>query len=200
MVEGPLIIGLGGSLSSNSTSLAALTATLAGVEKAGGSTELFSVRDLALPLYEPGMRVPQSIEQLCDAVEGCHGMIWSSPLYHESVSGAFKNAIDWLQHLAERDVPYLYGKVVGLVSTAGGVNGLQAINTMEFSVRALRGFAVPLVLPIPHAAAAFAEDGTVSDDRIAQQLDHLGEEVCRAAHQLAQTGSCDYAEGDQHVS
>ena len=77
-------------------------------------------------------------------------MIWSSPTYHGSISGSFKNALDWLILLAERDPPYLSNKPIGLVSTAGGVQGLQAVNSMEFIARALRGWSVPLV----HARAA----------------------------------------------
>jgi FMN reductase len=34
---------------------------------------------------------------------------------------------------------------------AEGMQGLQAVNTMEFAVRALRGWAVPLVMPIAQA-------------------------------------------------
>ena len=83
-----------------------------------------------------------------DAVYACDAMIWSSPTYHGSVSGSFKNALDWLILLAERDPPYLTNKPVGLVTTAGGVQGLQAINSMEFIVRALRGWSVPLVQPV----------------------------------------------------
>ena len=191
------IVGLGGSLATPSTSLAALRLALDGAQAEGATTELFSVRELALPLYEPGAPVPEQVEQLCDAIERCQGMIWSSPLYHGSVSGAFKNAVDWLQHLADRDVPYLSGKVVGMVATAGGVLGLNAINSMEFSVRALRGYAVPLVLPISRAWEVFDDDGNVTDDGIAQQLPRLGAEVDRAARQLSATGTCDYAEPQQ---
>ena len=61
-------------------------------------------------------------------------MIWASLLYHGTVSGAFKNALDWLDLLNDREPPFLTDKVVGLISTAGGVQGLQAINTMEFVV------------------------------------------------------------------
>ena len=46
-------------------------------------------------------------------------------MYHGTVSGSFKNALDWLQLLSDRDPPYLTNKVVGLVSTAGGVQGLR---------------------------------------------------------------------------
>jgi FMN reductase len=47
-----------------------------------------------------------------DAVYACDAMIWSSPTYHGSVSGSFKNALDWLILLAERDPPYLTNKPV----------------------------------------------------------------------------------------
>lgn len=75
------------------------------------------------------------------------------------MSGAFKNALDWLQLLAQREPPYLADKVVGLISVAGGVQGLQAVNTMEFVVRALRGWAVPLVIPIAQAWKVFEQRG-----------------------------------------
>jgi FMN reductase len=80
-----------------------------------------------------------------------------------------------------------------LISTAGGVQGLQAVNTMEFIVRALRGWAVPLVLPIPNATQAFDQDGSPRDARIGGQLRLLGEEVVRAARQMSAQGQCDYS-------
>jgi FMN reductase len=83
-----------------------------------------------------------------DAVYACDAMIWSSPTYHGSVSGSFNNALDWVIPLAERDPTYLTNKPVGLVATAGGIQGLQAINSMEFVVKALRGWSVPLVQPV----------------------------------------------------
>jgi FMN reductase len=89
-----------------------------------------------------------------------------------------------LQLLGGRQPPYLTDKVVGLISTAGGTQGLQAVNTMEFIVRALRGWAVPLVIPIPQAWRAI-QDGQVLDDSLARQLRALGAEVARAADHFA---------------
>jgi FMN reductase len=37
-------------------------------------------------------------------------MIWSSPTYQGSTSGALKNARDWLIPLAEHEPPYLTNK------------------------------------------------------------------------------------------
>jgi FMN reductase len=106
-------------------------------------------------------------------------------MYHGTISGSFKNALDWLQLLSDRTPPYLTDKVVGLISTAGGVQGLQAVNTMEFVVRALRGWAVPLVMPIAQAWKAFDEQGRPVDATLTQQLRALGREVARGSCQFA---------------
>ena len=47
--------------------------------------------------------------------------------------GSFKNAIDWLHMRGSREPPYLHDEVIGLISAAGGTQGLQVVNTMEFS-------------------------------------------------------------------
>jgi FMN reductase len=120
-------------------------------------------------------------------------MIWSSPTYHGSVSGSFKNALDWLILLAERTPPYLSNKPVGLVCTAGGVQGLQAVNSMDFIARALRGWSVPLVLPVAQSARSFDPDGHLVDEGVAGQLRKLGAEVVRAARQFQAEGTSDCA-------
>ena len=79
---------------------------------------------------------------------------------------------------------------------AGNVYGLQAVNTMEFVVRALRGWSVPLVIPIPHAWQVFDETRKTLDDEVDCQLRSLGAEVCRAAGQVALKRVCDYAEAE----
>ena len=99
----------------------------------------------------------------------CDAMIWSSPTYHGSVSGSFKNALDWLILLAEYDPPYLSNKPIGLISTAGGIQGLQAINSMEFIARALRGWSVPLVQAVPQSWRSFDPEGHLEDETMAAQ-------------------------------
>jgi FMN reductase len=124
-------------------------------------------------------------------------MIWSSPTYQGSISGALKNALDWMILLGDREPAYLTNKPIGLVATAGGVQGLQSINAMEFSVRALRGWAVPLVLAVSQAQQVFGPDGRVVDEAVEQQLRALGAEVARAAAQFRTEGTCDYADSRQ---
>src|SRR3974390_2609505 len=131
-----LVVGLGGSLGRNSTSFAALEIALEGAKDAGARTASLNIRELALPMYDPAMTTPpESVAHMCTLIGEADGLIWSSPMYHGTISGSFKNALDWLQFLSDRKPPYLTDKIVGLISTSGGVQGLQAVNTTEFVVR-----------------------------------------------------------------
>jgi FMN reductase len=180
------IVGLGGSLASNSRSRAALQTALEGAASAGANTQLLDIRELDLPMYNPEDDEPtETAATLIESCQAADGLLWSSPMYQGTISGALKNALDWLHRLGERDPPYLHDKVIGLISTAGGTQGLQAINTMEFSVRALRGWAVPYVVPVASAARVFDREGRIQDHAIEQQLKMLGSEVVRVAERFA---------------
>lgn len=171
------VVGLGGSMAPASKSLAALKVALRGAEQSGAEVEMFDIRLLDLPLYAPNKEAPEAAVRMCESVHSAEGLIWSSPMYHGTVSGAFKNALDWLELLRDRDPPYLKDKIIGLASTAGGVHGLQAVNTMEFVVRALRGFAVPLVVPVAKVWQVFDKEGEPLDEAVEAQLESLGREV-----------------------
>jgi FMN reductase len=186
-MTGLKVVGLGGSLRETSHSRAALAVALEGAAAAGARVELLDLRDLGLPMYSPDLEAnaPAVVRTLIETCYQADGMLWSSPMYNGSVSGSFKNAIDWLHLLGAREPPFLHDEVIGLISAAGGTQGLQVVNTMEFSVRSLRGWAVPYVVPVPQAARVFAESGAVQDELVEQQLRLLGEEVVRVAERLA---------------
>jgi FMN reductase len=186
MTKSLTIVGLGGSLAKFSTSRAALSVALQGAASGGADTQLLDIRDLDLPMYNPDHDEPtEAAVRLLEACYAADGMLWSSPMYQGTISGAFKNALDWLHLLRDRDPPFLHDKVIGLISAAGGMQGLQAINTMEFAVRALRGWAVPYVVPVASAARVFDADGRVRERSVALQLETLGTEVVRVAEKFA---------------
>ena len=138
-------------------------------------------------MYDPELELRPSpnAERLIEACYEADGMLWSSPMYQGTISGAFKNALDWLHPLGRRDPPYLHDTVVGLISAAGGTQGLQAVNTMEFATRALRAWAVPYVVPVPAAHLVFDEAGQIRDEGVEGQLQLLGGEVVSAAERFA---------------
>jgi FMN reductase len=184
------IVGLGGSMAEISWSRAALRLALDGVANDGANVELLDIRELDLPVYNPDDDAPtEAASRLIETCYAVDGMLWSSPLYQGTISGAFKNALDWLHLLSDRDPPFLHDKVIGLISTAGGTHGLQAIDTMEFAIRALRAWAVPYVVPVASAPRVFDAEGRIRDEGVALQLKTLGDEVVRVTKRFADDGS-----------
>jgi FMN reductase len=180
------IVGLGGSIAEVSRSRAALRLALEGAADAGAETQLLDLRELDLSMYDPGVdELTESAARLIETCYAADGMLWSSPMYQGTISGAFKNALDWLHSLGSREPPFLHDKVIGLISAAGGTQGLQAINTMEFSVRALRAWAVPYVVPVAAAWRVFDAEGRIEDEGVEAQLRLLGGEVVRVAERFA---------------
>jgi FMN reductase len=185
------IVGLGGSMAKISRSRAALEVALQGAADAGARTELLDLRELDLPMYDPDHddEPNGAAARLIESCYAADGMVWSSPMYQGTISGAFKNALDWLHPLIRRDPPFLNDKVVGLVSAAGGTHALQVINTMEFATRALRAWAVPYVVPVSAAARVFDDSGRIEDETVEQQLKTLGGEVVRVSARFAADAS-----------
>jgi FMN reductase len=180
------IAGLGGSVARDSRSRTALQIALEGAASAGAKTRLLDLRELDLPMFNPESDGPtRAASELIETCHAADGMLWSSPLYQGTISGALKNALDWLRLLENREPPFLHDKVVGLISTAGGTQGLQAINTMEFATRALRAWAVPYVVSVASAARVFDRAGQVNDPAVESQLMMLGGEVVRVAQRFA---------------
>lgn len=179
------IVALGGSMKPGSASVLTLRTALDGVQAAGAEGELLEIRTLDLPIYTPDLSPTPGVMRLVETVAAADGLIWSSPVYHGGMSGAFKNALDWLELLHDREPRYLTDKPVGLISTAGGVQGLQAINSMEFVVRALRGWTLPMVVPLDRAWQMIGPDGQLHDEALIAKLRQLGQDVVAAAARLS---------------
>ena len=182
-MAGLKVVGLGGSLREASRSRAALAVALEGAAAAGATVELLDLRELGLPMYSPDLEADPPVvvadadrHLLCgrrDALE--------RPDVQRIGVGLVQERDRLAPHAGSREPPYLHDEVIGLISAAGGTQGLQVVNTMEFSVRSLRGWAVPYVVPVPQATRVFADSGAVQDELVEQQLRLLGEEVVRVA-------------------
>lgn len=177
----PHIVGFGGTTSESSATLSALVRVLGAAGAQGATTELLPIHTLDIPMYAWGRAPTPDVQRMSEAFRNADAIVWASPLYHGTISGLFKNAIDWLEILADRDPPYLTDKPIGLIGVSAGVQSLQAITAMEQIARALRGWAIPLVVPVHRAPEVFEKDGAVKDARVDKQLAALGAELVRAA-------------------
>lgn len=176
--EGLKVVGIGGTLRDNSTNLGAVRRVLDAAERAGASTELLDLKELGLPMYVPGKQLDEygeDVRRLLDGFRGADALVIGTAAYHGTLAGVTKNALDFAQFLARDDSPYLDGKVVGLVATAGGDQAAtNATGALVNVVHALRGTVAPLIVPIPKAWQLSDERGNITDDNYGGRLDRLG--------------------------
>ena len=182
------VVGIGSTLREGSTGLLALEEALRAAEEAGATTELLDLRELDLPLYEPGKPLEEygeNVQNLVEAMRGADALLWSTAAYHGTLAGVTKNALDFAQFLARDERPYLEDRVVGLIATAGGGMGaINAINAMINVVHALRGVAAPLSVPVTQSWKAFDEEGNIRDEGVTGRLESLGGLVVEMAAKL----------------
>lgn len=190
------VLGLGGSLRDGSTTSMALRMALAGAEAAGVHTHLIDLASFRLPMfdgtytldgYTPSER--EAITKLLEMVSDAQGLILASPTYHNTISGAIKNALDVLEIFNEDGPGRLRGKVVGLVTVQGGTSGTgnNTLTTMLLAARAMHAWVAPTMVSVPGSRSAFDEAGLPHNSGIQQRLHALGVEVARAS---AMFGDC----------
>src|SRR5271170_4956202 len=148
-------------------------------ERAGARTNLISGAMLQLPLYQPDNPArSEGARSLVAELAMADGIILGSPGYHGSISGLVKNALDYAEDLRSDPRPYLSGRAVGCIATAGGWPGaVNTLGALRDIVHALRGWPTPLGAAINSAEKVFDEEGTCQIPRVAQMLDLIAEEV-----------------------
>ncbi|MBI3460148.1 NAD(P)H-dependent oxidoreductase [Candidatus Acetothermia bacterium] len=179
------ILGIGGSMKANSTSLWALERALKAAQATGATTELLASRDLNLPIYSPSQSFTEldtNTKRFLNAVRKADAFIWSTPAYHGTIAGVVKNALDFIEFLSDDPRPYIHNKVVGLIATAGGdLAAVNAINAMVHVTHAIRGIPAPLLVAIPQAWKVFDKQGKILEEKWAGRLDQLGQLVVEMA-------------------
>ncbi|MCP2258032.1 FMN reductase [Streptoalloteichus tenebrarius] len=182
------VVGIGGSIRSDSTSERALRIALAGAEEAGARTTVITGAELVLPFYDPA--VPERTREarhLVETLRGADGVVLVSPGYHGTVSGLVKNALDYVEDLRSEARPYLDGRAVGCVATAQGWQAaVTTLTALRSIVHALRGWPTPLGVALNSNETRLGPAGASSDERVADNLRTVGRQVVEFA--LAQQG------------
>lgn len=183
------ILGLGGSLSPKPRSITALEIALEKAQAAGASTEIINMARLPLPFFVPEQTLEaypteqrEVIAAFLEKIKAADGYIFSAPIYHGTISGAWKNGIDFLELLPRRPHLYLEGKVVGLIAVGGGqMAAPNGITALQHIARALRAWTTPGSLPVWPAKRLFDAEGQLQDEKMAEQLGLIGQQVVEFA-------------------
>jgi FMN reductase len=192
------ILGLGGSLRPGSASTAAVKIAITGAQQAGAMVAHIDLAAYPLPIFNGSYEIDayrpkqqKAIRGLMAAAAGTHGILLASPTYHNTISGAVKNALDLMEIFNEDGPPRWAGKVVGLITVQGGSSGtgVNTLTSMLLAARALGAWVAPTMVSVPGSRAAFGENGTALDGSIHRRLLALGAEVTRASALFAGLGA-----------
>lgn len=140
------IVGIDGAARSGSATRKLLKTVGQAIEQKGVQFALFSQDIYRLPIYDgdPETAKVPAVQALFQKAKGVDAFVLSSPEYHGSMSGALKNALDWL-NLAGDEVETA-GRVFGLIGGGGALANSGATLQMMMSVRALHGWLMPDVV------------------------------------------------------
>jgi FMN reductase len=173
-----IILGLGGTGRSESTSELALRYALGCVASLGCATSMLSAQELDLPMYKPGSSLPPGAQRLLEAVRNSDGLIIASPGYHANVSGLIKNAIDYLEELRQDERQYLQGRAVGCIASAReATSAVATLNSLRSITHSLQGWPTPTGVGLCTADISFDSNGAPCDPKVGANLARLAEEV-----------------------
>lgn len=170
------VLVLCGSLRTGSYTRAALDIAADAALKLGADVQW---ADLRLPLMEE--HVTSSDPQIVAfraQVKAADALLLGTPVYHDSLSGVLKNALDHLyQELAD--------KVCAVVAVGAGRAGQgQALEHLRASLREAGAWAIPRQVVIPTAPKVFDADVALQDQELRTRLDTLGKELVLRCRQL----------------
>jgi len=186
----PRILAFGGSLRRDSFNQKLAAIAAAGARAAGADVTLIALRDFPLPVFDQDLEdrdgLPAAAKSLKQLFREHHGLLIAAPEYNSSISGALKNAIDWVSRSETDDEPPLVaftGKTAVLCAASpGALGGLRGL----VHVRAILGNLGVTVLPdqvaVSKAHEAFKADGSLADEKQAARVKKLGTQL---AHHLA---------------
>ncbi len=184
------IVGIGGTVRSNSTSETALRVALDSARAEGAEIELIAAGDLELPFYDTRSRDrAPAAARLVAALRGADGIIVASPGYHGALSGLIKNALDYVEDLAGDERPYLTGLPFGCIGVAyGSQAAVSVLANLRGIAHALRAFPTPYGAAIVAGPHTFGAGGVI-DPTTVEQLTLVGRQVVEMARLLGRPES-----------
>ncbi|MDF5727142.1 MAG: NAD(P)H-dependent oxidoreductase [Rhizonema sp. PD38] len=174
------IVGIGGSLRSESYTQMALNIAAQRVEALGSEVEILDLRQLQLPFCDGGEEYPDypGVQRLRDAVSGADGLILATPEYHGGVSGVLKNSLDLMSFTQLSD------KVTGVISVLGGQPNSNALNELRLIMRWVHGWVIPEQIAIGQVWKAFSPEGKLLDEKLSQRFDQFAQSLVENTRKL----------------
>lgn len=138
--------------------------------KASGKAEVtfIDIKDYNLPVMEARLKdmdnPPQNLLEISDALSTADGIVFVTPEYNNSYSGALKNAVDYFTKEWAK-------KPIGICCCSDGKQaGINASNLLQLLVLAIGAFPMPYKLLVPNLATTLDEEGNPQNEDIVKSL------------------------------
>ncbi len=139
------------------------------LEESGKAEVTFiDIKDHNLPVMESRLKdmdnPPANLLEISNALSGADGIVFVTPEYNNSYSGAMKNAVDYFTKEWSK-------KPIGICcSSDGRQGGLNASNLLQLLVLAIDGFPMPYKLLIPELPKTLDENGYPLNDIVSKNI------------------------------
>lgn len=180
----PKILAFAGSARTDSFNKKLLADAVRRAEAAGAEVTVVDFADLPLPLYDGDLEakegLPANVVKLKEHMLAHDGFLIACPEYNSSITPLLKNAIDWASRPGPGESPLAAyrGKTAALLAASpGGLGGLRGLVTVRSILGNIGVFVTPSQLAVGGAHEAFAEDGSLKDERMSGALENLVTEL-----------------------
>ena len=150
------------------------------IREKGHEVSLFDLHAKPLPMFDPDedYSAYPAVEELVNGVYLAHGIVLVSPEYHGTISGALKNALDYLIY------EHVDGKPVLSAACSGGVAAYGALNQLQAIVRNLHGINSPEWISVGSIERETDPAGEFTEPRVRARISQAADHLLRLAEQL----------------
>ena len=153
----------------------------------GAETRVFDPR--TLPMADSVSADHPKVAELRALSLWSEGQVWCSPERHGTITGVFKNQIDWLP-LELRGVRPTQGRTLAVMQVSGGSQSFNAVNALRILGRWMRMVTIPNQSSVAKAFEEFDEDGRMKPSAYYDRVVDVMEELVKFTLMLR--GSTDY--------
>jgi chromate reductase, NAD(P)H dehydrogenase (quinone) len=150
-----------------------LIALAAGIAREqGAQVDLAEFREFEMPIYDGDLDaragLPPGAAELRRRVEDADAVMISTPEYNYSISGALKNAIDWVSRA--RPMPWRGKSIYLMAASPSAMGGIRGLWQTRIPFEGCGALVFPDMFPLPHADQAFDPEGRLRDAALAERL------------------------------
>ena len=142
----------------------------------GAETRVVDPHDL--PMLDSVDKTHPKVEQLREWSQWSEGQVWVSPERHGTITGVFKNQIDWLP-LEDGSVRPTQGKTLAVMQVNGGSQSFNVVNTLRVLGRWMRMVTIPNQSSVAKAWQEFGDDGRMKPSAYYDRMVDVMEELMK---------------------